>query len=86
MNKAFFPPPTHRSNRQSGIELARILSMLLVVLSHASVYSVGMPKIADFEAYPLSSSLVCVYEAFTYVCVNVFVLFSGWFGIHFKMK
>lgn len=60
--------------------------MLLVVLSHAGVYSVGMPKIADFEAYPLSSSLVCVYEAFTYVCVNVFVLISGWFGIHFKMK
>lgn len=41
-----------RGIRESGIELARILSMLLVVLSHAGVYSVGMPKIADFEAYP----------------------------------
>lgn len=72
--------------RESGIELARILSMLLVVLSHAGVYSVGMPKIADFEANPVSSSLLCVYEAFTYVCVNIFVLISGWFGILFKMK
>lgn len=66
--------------------MARILSMLLVVLSHAGIYSVGMPKMTDFEAHPFSSSSVCVYEAFTYVCVNVFVLISGWFGIHFKLK
>ena len=70
--------------RQSGIELARIVSMALVLMSHVGFYSVGMPKINDFEAQPLSASTVIVYESFTYVCVNVFILISGWFGIHFR--
>lgn len=60
--------------------------MALVLMSHAGFYSVGMPKFEDFMVHPLGAPLTIIYESFTYICVNVFVLISGWFGIYFKFS
>lgn len=54
----------HSSKRQSGIELARVVSMALVLISHAGFYSVGMPKFDDFMAHPLGAPLTIIYESF----------------------
>lgn len=60
--------------------------MALVLMSHVCFYSVGMPKFEDFMVHPLGAPLTIIYESFTYICVNVFVLISGWFGNYFKFS
>ena len=51
----------------------RIVSMALVLMSHAGFYSVGMPEFDDFMAHPLGAPLKIIYESF----FNIFVADSG---------
>lgn len=69
------------ATRDSNIELLRIFSMILVLVSHASYTSLDSPT-----QYEISTSLYSVFlrgisESLSVVCVNVFVLISGWYGI-----
>jgi len=70
--------------RQSNIELLRILSMLLVVLFHCNYFSLGDIKTFDSQSLTGITRIVC--EQLCVVCVNVFVLISGWFGINPKIR
>lgn len=74
------------NQRQSGIELLRIVSMFLVLLLHSLYYSLGRPTAEDYVNSGVEMVLRTEFEAISLVCVNVFVMISGWFGIKIKIK
>ena len=72
--------------RQSNVELLRIIAMVLVLIVHADFKALSVPTIEDVLTMPISSFLRFLTESFSIICVNVFVLISGWFGIKFNWK
>lgn len=72
--------------RQSNIELLRIIAMLLVLIVHADFASIGCPNIDAIATSPLSSFFRFLAQSFSIVCVNLFVLISGYFGINPKRR
>lgn len=74
------------SARQSNIELLRIISMLLVMLVHSMEGSLGRPTSEDLVYSPVDVICRVNLETLGLVCVNVFVLISGWFGIKCTIK
>lgn len=64
--------------RQSNFELLRLLSMVMVLGLHANFKAIGLPTIEDSYLHQFSRVF---WECLCIVCVNVFVLISGWFGI-----
>lgn len=73
-------------HRYSNIEALRILSMFLVLIVHADFFSLGEPSLRDINEKSLSSFVRYFLESLSIVCVNVFILISGWFGIRPKAK
>ena len=73
------------SNRQSNIELLRILSMFFVLVGHVGMI-VGFPDKDLFSSDSLSSFLKVLIQGISVVGVNIFVLISGWFGIKVSLK
>ena len=67
--------------RQSNIELLRITAMFLVLVVHADFWALGGPVSSDFSSNPWNAVTRTVIESISIVCVNVFVMISGWFGI-----
>ena len=72
--------------RQSNIELLRISAMMLVLIVHAAFFTFGWPTPDTIQQSPLEQTLMTVAEAMAIICVNVFVLISGWFGIRPTVK
>lgn len=72
--------------RQSNVELLRIITMILVMIVHANFRALSAPTVADAATAPSSTFLRFLTESFSIICVNVFVLISGWFGIKFNWK
>lgn len=72
---------TAKLPRQSNIELLRMVAMFLVLLVHADFFSLGSPTISDIQTDTIDSFFQILFESISIVCVNVFVLISGWFGI-----
>lgn len=72
--------------RQSNFELLRIVAMLLVLVVHADFFSLGVPSDADITAHPISSSMRYVVQSLALVCVNSYILISGYFSIKPDMK
>ncbi len=68
------------------MELLRIVAMFLVLVVHADFFSLGSPTQEEVLASPLESSLRIFFQSLSIVCVDVFVLISGWFGIRPKIK
>lgn len=68
--------------RQSNIELLRIVSIFFVLIGHAFGVVLGMPDANDIDASPTTSFLRILLGAAALGGVNIFVLISGWFGIH----
>jgi surface polysaccharide O-acyltransferase-like enzyme len=60
--------------------------MFLVLTLHGYGVALGLPSKAEFLLSPLSVSVRSVIESLSIVCVNVFVLISGWFGIKPSIK
>ena len=75
-----------RNRRESNVELLRIISMILVLVSHASYTSISSPTQEDISVSLDSSLLRALNEALSEVCVNAFVLISGWYGIKARGK
>lgn len=67
--------------RQSNFELLRIVSMLLVVVTHVNFYSLGWPQPSDLSIAPKETVVKLFFESLSICCVNVFVLISGWFRL-----
>lgn len=72
--------------RDSNIELLRMLAMFQVLLVHADFYSLGYPSVEHVLNDFLDSFLRFFFESGSIVCVNVFILISGWFGIKPSFK
>ena len=72
--------------RQSNIELLRILAIFCVLMGHGCWMVLGMPSSKDIsEHFTLEFSRLLI-GGLTIGSVNVFVLISGWFGIHPSAK
>lgn len=71
--------------RQLNMELMRIVSMMLVLLVHACFLSIW-PMRDNFFADPVKACALTYGEAVALVCVNCFILISGYFSIRPKMK
>jgi hypothetical protein len=72
--------------RQSNIELLRIIAILFVLLDHASGMIIGLPSKADFDGSLSSSVTKIFFDSLAVGGVDIFVLISGWFGIHTTVK
>jgi len=72
--------------RQSNFELLRIIAMFLVLVVHADFWSLSGPTSLEFQTNPLNAFTRALIESASIVCVNVFVLISGWFGIKPSLK
>lgn len=69
------------------MELLRLLSMFLVLIIHANTafdpWPIGQEAVLDSPAHCFFRFLI---ESLSVVCVNAFILLSGWFGIKFSFK
>lgn len=72
--------------RQSNFELLRIVAMFLVLVVHADFWANGVPSQYECINNMVPSITRFGIEAISIVCVNVFVLISGWFGIKPNVK
>lgn len=68
--------------RQSNIELLRIVSMFFIVLEHILIMGTG------FFSSPIESQLYVanMIIGFTYIGVNCFILITGYFGAEFSWR
>ena len=76
---------TKPGTRDSNMELLRIVAMVLVMVVHANFRAMTFPTAYDVVMSPGSVAMRYLTESLSIVCVNVFVLLSGWYGIHFKV-
>lgn len=72
--------------RDSNIELLRIICMIMILAIHANFFSTGPLTIAEANSEPITSILRSFAHAFCVCAVNTFVMISGHFGIHFRIK
>ena len=73
-------------DRQSNIELLRIVAMFMIVLSHAMVLGIGEPNLKMMHQNTCFAIGELFSNSLTIVGVNIFVLISGWFGIRSSIK
>lgn len=72
---------TSKLVRGSNIELLRIIAMFLVLIDHSGYMSIDPPTYDEVIYDPILSLARYGSQSFSSICVNVFVLISGWFGI-----
>lgn len=72
--------------RQSNIELLRIIAILFVLLDHANGMIIGLPTKTDFNDSLSASATKIFFDSLAIGGVDIFVLISGWFGIHVSLK
>lgn len=72
--------------RKSNMELLRIVAMFLVLVVHADFFSLGTPTQELCKSSPVFAWTQFFVQSIAVVCVNVFVLLSGWFSIRPKWK
>ena len=70
------------NKRQSNIELLRLLSMLMIVIYHFNGHALETAA-SFFSAEGIAWNLT---HTLTITATSIFVLISGYFGIHFKIK
>lgn len=79
----------NKEARKSNLELLRIVAMLLVLLTHyvstrISIEEYPLVSNSVFNIPSFHSILNMELESLSFVCVNCFVLISGYFRIKFK--
>lgn len=72
--------------RDSNIELLRIICMIMILAIHANFFSTGNLTVAEANSEPVTSILRSFAHALCACAVNTFVMISGHFGINFKVK
>ena len=72
--------------RHSGIELLRIFSIFLILVIHVINLVIGAPDRTDLQTNPLSAITTISFESIAVVCVDVFIIISGWFGIKYSLR
>lgn len=77
---------TIKKQRQSNIELLRIISMVLVMILHVNFFALDYPSAEEFNHTPISAFVRILFQIISIGSVNTFVLISGWFGIHSTLR
>lgn len=73
-----------KHERNSSVELFRLLAAFMVVLVHCNGWFVGMPeKLPDFSVAHVGQGII---ESMTCVCVNCFLVITGWYGLKLRFK
>lgn len=72
--------------RESNIELLRIIAMFLVLVVHSCYFSLGTPSQHEIIVAPVPTGTRIFFQSVSVACVDIFVLISGWFGIRPKAK
>ncbi len=75
-----------KAERQSGVELLRVIAIFMVLVCHANARVLGLPSPSDFDSSPSSSVVRMFFACAGEGGVNIFVMISGWFGIHAKPR
>lgn len=75
-----------KSQRQSGVELLRIIAIFMVLAGHANARVLGLPLPSDFVSSTSSSVVRMLLSSVVVAGVDIFVMISGWFGIHAKPR
>lgn len=75
-----------KSDRESGLELLRIIAMIMVLGLHVNFAAIGNPTAFDIESNPTSGWFRILFQSLCIVSVNVFILISGYFSIKLKLK
>lgn len=60
--------------------------MAMVLVVHADFWALGTPTMEEYEISPLGFTFRHIFEALCIGCVCIFVLISGYWGIHAKAK
>lgn len=66
------------------MELFRLVAMLLVLIVHATFLALGVPTHEDAIQSPISTLTIFFSQSISTICVDSFVLLSGWFGINLR--
>ena len=74
------------AKRESNFELLRIISMFLVLIVHSDFLCLGYPTLSDLDINPCQIALRGFFESISIVCVNLFVLISGYFAIKLRFR
>lgn len=75
-----------KKKRASNIELLRIISIFLILVTHADFWALGEPSATEVSNSFLSSFTRIYFESLSIICINIFVLISGWFSIRTSLK
>ena len=78
----------NRSQRNSSIELYRIIATFAVLIVHFNGWFVGDWPLPEYDISnpTLFRTGQMVIEALSIICVNMFVVISGYFGIKLKLS
>lgn len=68
--------------RESNFELLRNLAMFMVLVIHANFVSLPRPLTDELVSSPGPTAFRYYIESLGIVCVDVFVLISGWFRVN----
>lgn len=70
--------------RNSSVELFRILASVLVLVVHFYGFFLGLPpEFGGFSEFYLSQDIIV---SISVICVNCFLVITGWYGLSFKLK
>lgn len=69
-------------NRDSNMDLMRITAMLLVMLFHINFFNIALEEAPHYAYTGMEIFSYSLMKCFSMVCVNMFILVSGWYGIH----
>lgn len=72
--------------RQSSMELLRLLLMLLIVALHLNYLGIGLPTAAESHVAPFCTLGRIWAEQVCACAVNAFVLLAGWFGLRWHWR
>lgn len=72
--------------RQTNIELLRIFSMLMVLVIHYNVGTNGQTTHEMVMSEPFKFVGIASLKSLSFICVNCFIIISGYFGIRWKRK
>lgn len=64
----------------------RIIAIFLIMVTHACYLTFGVPTLEEIRTEPIRMFGYIGLENISLICVDVFILISGWFGIRPKIK
>lgn len=68
-------------DRQQNFELLRIIAMFLIVISHVVTHFIMADKL---QLSVMNTFLLTLLRSFIYICVNVYIIITGYFSINTK--